>query len=50
MRQKAFSQGKMVGELKAQGMTPEEISKKLHIKLNKIKREEPGNGSSKNDQ
>ena len=50
MRQKAFSQGKAVGELKAQGMTPEEISKKLHIKLNKIKKEEPDNGSSKNDQ
>ena len=37
-----------VGELKAQGMTPEEISKKLHIKLNKIKKEEPDNGSSEN--
>lgn len=50
MRQKAFSQGKAVGELKAQGLTPEEISKKLHIKLNKIKKEEPDNGSSENDQ
>ena len=48
MRQKAFSQGKAVGELKAQGMTPEEISKKLHIKLNKIKKEEPDDGSSEN--
>lgn len=48
MRHKAFSQGKAVGELKAQGMTPEEISKKLHIKLNKIKKEEPDNGSSEN--
>lgn len=50
MRQKAFSQGKAVGELKAQGKTPEEISKQLHIPLKKIKKEEPGNGSSKNDQ
>lgn len=49
MRHKAFSQGKAVGELKAQGKTPEEISKQLHIPLKKIK-EEPDNGSSKNDQ
>ena len=49
MRHKAFSQGKAVGELKAQGKTPEEISKQLHIPLKKIK-EESDNGSSKNDQ
>ena len=48
MRQKAFSQGKAVGELRAQGKTPEEISKQLHIPLKKIKKEEPDNGSSEN--
>ena len=51
LRQKAFSQGKAVGELKAQGKTPEEISKQLHIPLKKIKeeKEEAKNGSSKNE-
>lgn len=50
MRQKAFSQGKAVGELKAQGKTPEEISKQLHIPLKRLKeeKEESDNGSSSN--
>lgn len=48
MSEKAYSKGEEVGKLKAQGLTPEEISKKLHIKLNKNKKEEPDNGSSEN--
>lgn len=49
LRQKAFSQGKAVGELRAQGKTPEEISKQLRIPLKKLKKEESDNGSSENE-
>lgn len=50
MRQNAFSTARKVGQYKAQGITPEEISKKMGIPLKKIKKEEPDDGSSKNDQ
>lgn len=53
MRQKAFEQGRMVGQLRAAGKSNEEIAKELHIPLKKIKKlenkEEDTNGSSSND-
>lgn len=49
MRLRAFSTGKKVGILKAQGMTPEEISKQEGLPLKIIKEEEKTNGSGENE-
>ena len=54
LRYKAFARGKQVGELEAQGKTPEEISKEIGMPLKTLKKkmnveEDTNDGSSANE-
>lgn len=53
LRYKAFVRGKQIGELEAEGKTPEEISKQVGMPLKTLKKkmniEEENDGGSKNE-